>query len=170
MRSFATLSLRAKLLAAFGGILALTSVLGAVSIYGLSSTSGELTAISSNWMPTVREIITFRAVTAEVRSLQYQYLAAGDMTAMATIDANLSKRIAEFEREKKEFEAVVDNDQERKEFADFQQRWTAYVRNWLTIAPLPLQGQGEVAAARMRTESLPLYEAMQVSLTKLVAD
>ncbi len=170
MRSFATLSLRAKLLAAFGGILALTSVLGAVSIYGLSSTSGELAAISGNWMPTVREIITFRAVTAEVRSLQYQYLAATDMTSMATIDANLSKRIAEFEREKKEFEAVVDTEKERKEFADFQQHWGAYIRNWLTIAPLPLQGQGEVAVARMRTESLPLYESMQGSLARLVAD
>ena len=40
MRSFARFSLKAKLLSAFGGILALASVLGAVSIYGLSATSG----------------------------------------------------------------------------------------------------------------------------------
>ena len=82
MNWFNRLRLAGKLGAAFTAVLALTVLVGLISIYELGQVNDTSLRLSTHWMPGIRVIEDIKSQIARVRTRELQYIISTDVAEM----------------------------------------------------------------------------------------
>ena len=163
MTWFYNLKIATKLLLSFAVILLLTLVLGVTSIAQLGQVNATTTEINTNWLPSVRVLLTLKSNLALLRNIEMQHVMSNDVRDMdksaqfiGDIKGDLQKNMSEY--------APMVTEQERAAYDQLKEKIPAYLEIDKKIVEVSRAFRKDDAIAEIRGASL----AAIMELDKLV--
>ncbi|WP_431273555.1 methyl-accepting chemotaxis protein [Variovorax ureilyticus] len=169
MKAFANLRIAAKLLVSFIAVLALTVVVGAISIVELSKVNAMSTEITSNWMPSTRTLLETKSLMARYRSIELQHILSDTLTEMGEYEKAMGSTWNDLQKNVAEYEKLVSEPEEREIFPVFKKTLAGYAAEHEKVVALSRAQKKDGATAVIRGESLKLNRDLNEMLDKLAA-
>jgi len=107
------LSVRTKLLGAFGAVVLLMLVLAGSALVGVRSVHGNVEDFATNWLPSVRVLGEIRDSLNNIRRAQMLHAAATQAADMEAAEKRVSDGFAKLEQQFKEYEPMISGPQEK---------------------------------------------------------
>ncbi|TFW34557.1 methyl-accepting chemotaxis protein [Massilia horti] len=168
MKWFHDLLLSTKLALGFISVLALTTLVGVVSIIQLERVNATGTDIATNWMPSVRVVLELKANFARHRSQIGQHLLSENEASMARYEQKMAEYEAAIKKNQQTYIPLITSPEEKAEYDHFVQMWTRYQSIVPQIIRLSRAHQDAEAKAALRGESSQLTADISNSIDKLV--
>ncbi|MEM1201685.1 MAG: ATP-binding protein [Acidobacteriota bacterium] len=161
------LSIRQKLLGAFGVDLTLMALLGAFALMQMGAMNETASRVGTQTIPSMRNIDQIRDLIWEYRSLQLAHLVQGNAAdharlerSMATVEARMADSFA---RQR----AYLGTDADRETFSDVHRAWVIYTDHnhsrFLPASRSTNTGSVQPASSRLN----PLYERLEGAVERL---
>ncbi|MBA4176406.1 MAG: methyl-accepting chemotaxis protein [Leptothrix sp. (in: Bacteria)] len=118
---------RTQLMAAFGTVLVLTAVLGAVALYSLNRVNADAALIANKWLAGVSQPAETRAAVISAREFEIKHSRTDDKSYQSEYEdkmAELAKRVVDLMAA---YKARVAGDEETALMAAYDKSWAAYV-------------------------------------------
>jgi methyl-accepting chemotaxis protein len=141
-----------RLLAAFGAILLISMLLGALSINGLSQVAVHSREVTHGWMRSINHLSAMNTAASHLRLAQLSLMTADDGQETADAQRLVNEALAEFENQRTRYAKLAHGAQERAQWETFEQQWQQYtaaanraiaiLQSNPTLAENLLQGQG----------------------------
>ena len=163
MTWFYNLKIASKLLLSFSLILILTVVLGVTSITQLGQVNATTTEINTNWLPSVRVLLTMKSNLALLRNIEMQHVMSNDAADMDGSARFLSDIKADIQKNMSDYASMV-TEQERSSYEQLKDKLPQYMEEDKKIVDLSRAFGKENALKEIRGDSL----AAVVELDKLV--
>ncbi len=145
MAFFQNLSIRAKVIGAFGVVLLVTCGLGYFSMSRLSAVNDAAHEIRTNWLPSVRVLGQVMTLTERVKALQNNIInspPSRDLTsAFSTLQATLDARAKAW----KDYQGMTSLPEERRLADEAATQWNAYMGMWDQIQVMLKKGDRDGA-------------------------
>jgi methyl-accepting chemotaxis protein len=148
-----TLSIRTKLLAGFGIVLALTTGLGLYAISSLGSVKDSALFISDNSVPAIKLADDATVAAIKYRKDQLHYIASVDAADRKQIHEDLAGDIADFDAAIKDYIPTIVDDQDRANVNALSTAFKRYVTQSKALPGLVDRGQLKAAARVIGTGS-----------------
>jgi methyl-accepting chemotaxis protein len=136
-----------RLAFAFAAVLAVTLILGAVSINSLATVNGATADIATNWLPATQALNRFRTSVNRVQRIEADMLLNGTQEAVPSHLAAIQKARDEGEVAKKAYMATVSSPEERVLLATVVEASKPYYQVQEKLLAMPLGSPEAVAAA-----------------------
>ena len=163
MTWFYNLKIASKLLLSFSLILILTVVLGVASITQLGQVNATTTEINTNWLPSVRVLLTMKSNLALLRNIEMQHVMSNDAADMDGSARFLGDIQADIQKNMSDYASMV-TEQERSSYEQLKDKLPRYMEEDKKIVDLSRAFGKENALKEIRGDSL----AAVVELDKLV--
>ncbi len=165
------LTLRTSLFAAFGLLALLCAGQGTLAIIKLGGIRSDVTAVSTNWLPSVVAITNLRGAASEVRIRHLRYLAlAGTAEQRAQTEREVTQADANLAAARRAYEPLISSPEERSLYEAFGTAWSRYEA--ISREALRLAEAGRVAEG-IQLLSLPanidLYNGVRTTLARSIA-
>jgi methyl-accepting chemotaxis protein len=146
MPSFSNLSIRAKVLLAFGIVLITAIGLGGFSIDRLSTVNGSAAEVRDNWLPATGWLGTISKAVEQYRAREGALLLAppGEKERQEQL---VKESLQLFEQTWRLYEPTVTTSDEKAMVAAFKKPWTSYVEGGKQLMELARKNQIEAATA-----------------------
>src|SRR4051794_5740857 len=144
MPSFSNLSIRAKVLLAFGIVLITAIGLGGFAIDRLGTVNGSAAEIRDNWLPATGWLGTISKATEQYRARQGQFLLAAAQDRIH-LERQMSETLELFDNTWRLYEPTVTTTEERALVAAFRTPWTTYLDHSKQLLELARKNQSEAA-------------------------
>ena len=168
MNWFNRLRLASKLGAAFTAVLALTVLVGLISIYELGQVNDTSLRLSSHWMPGIRVIEDIKSQIARVRTRELQYIISTDVAEMDKYDGVIAKDLDDLKRMQDEYTKLLESPEEEATYAQFLDLWQRYMAEDDKLRAAVRAGDGDLAKKLIRGESNKLIVALRGHVDKIV--
>jgi len=162
-----TVSLKAKFAAAFGALLLLMAILGAVAITKMGAIDNRTTEITDVWLPSIDAIHSLNTATSDLRVLESQHILTTDVGQMREVDKQLEQVKATIEKLNSDYMVLIDTDEERAVYDTFAKSFGRYMEASKRTVDTSRRNENE-AATRALIESKPLFDEFSHDLSKLV--
>ncbi|MDA8440886.1 MAG: methyl-accepting chemotaxis protein [Peptococcaceae bacterium] len=160
------MKIRAKLVTAFGIVLLISALQGAVEIVVSNNINNSVKSISNKWLPSLGYISELDTQTSELRLNELQLITMPDMRQQTTQSiATLSNEI---NADMAKYAATMTTPEEKTNWATFTRGYQAYVQNDETISEL-VDGGSTDAALIQYDSSVTAYNQFKAPLKNLVA-
>ena len=163
MTWFYNLKIATKLLLSFAVILLLTLVLGVTSIAQLGQVNATTTEINTNWLPSVRVLLTLKSNLALLRNIEMQHVMSNDVRDMDKSAQFISDIKGDLQKNMSEYASMV-TEQERAAYDQLKEKIPAYLEKDKKIVEVSRAFRKDDAIAEIRGDSLTAI----VELDKLV--
>ncbi|PXW94770.1 methyl-accepting chemotaxis protein [Sphaerotilus hippei] len=168
MNAFANLTLRSRLLASFGVMLALALAIAAASFHSLSGMGREAGELADNWLPSVTHVSTMRSLTSDLRIAEAQHVLSTDEAKMAEIDKAMTALLAEAASHDQAYEPLISSPEERKLYQQYVEHRQQYMAIHDKMLALSRSNNNAEASELLQVASVPSFQMMTASLQKLV--
>ncbi|MFV3128772.1 methyl-accepting chemotaxis protein [Niveispirillum sp. KHB5.9] len=165
---FENISIRTRVIGAFGVVLALTLLLGLISVSRINSVSDDGLVIGTNALPSVKEVGDIYSSALEIRVNSYQHIISPEKSEMDALEARMQSAIKDLGDSKKNYEALIRSDEERAMYNSMISRWNEYLSLWEKVRELSRQQKSDEAAVMMRQELSPLFLKIQEDTDKII--
>lgn len=165
---FSNISIRTRVIAAFGVVLALTLLLGLLSLTRMNSVADSGVVIGTNALPSVKEIEDIFTSALRTRVNQYQHVLALTDKEMDALEGRMEGAQKEFEQSRKKYETLISSKEEKSIYDGAMSKWAEYMSNWKSVHALSRQNKSEEASALMRDQQTPLFYKFQEDINKLI--
>jgi methyl-accepting chemotaxis protein len=169
MKAFANLRIAAKLLVSFIAILALTVVVGVISIAQLSKVNDMSTEITGNWMPSTRTLLEIKGLMARYRSIELQHILSDTLTEMSEYEKAMGNSWNALEKHLADYEKLISEPEEREIFPTYKKALAQYAAEHGKVIALSRAQKKDDATAVIRGESLKINRELDEMIDKLVA-
>ncbi|HWW04616.1 methyl-accepting chemotaxis protein [Collimonas sp.] len=167
MTWFYNLKIATKLLLSFALILILTVALGVTAITQLGQVNATTVDINTNWMPTVRVLLTLKNNLALLRNIEMQHVMSNDAADMdksaqfiGDIRGDLQKNMSEY--------APMVTEQERALYDKLKDKVPAYVEMDKKIVEISRAFRKDDAIKEIRGDSLAAIIELDKEVEQLV--
>jgi methyl-accepting chemotaxis protein len=163
----ARLSVRAKLIAAFAALIALTLALGAFALNRVGTVRAVAVDIETSWLPSVRVLGALNAGVADHRFYLALHVLNTDAAGMTGIEermAQISTRIAEARRT---YEPLISSPEERQLAREFAQRFEAYTTQAEAVLALSRRNATDEARQSLEQRAIPAFLEVRTTLNRL---
>lgn len=143
---FARLSIRVKIVAAFGLMVAVAAILGLFSIRQMELINERALDIQERWLQSVRLLGDVRAYTLTYRGLVRAHILANDAAGKAAMDKNYDLIVAALNKTFDAYEPTLVSGEERDLYRQFKSSWNDYFAGTQTV--LNASRKGDEAIAR----------------------
>ena len=143
---FARLSIRTKIVAAFGLMVAVAAILGLFSIRQMELINERALDIQERWLQSVRLLGDVRAYTLTYRGLVRAHILANDAAGKAAMDKNYDLIVAALNKTFDAYEPTLASGEERDLYRQFKTAWNDYFAGTQTV--LNASRKGDEAIAR----------------------
>jgi methyl-accepting chemotaxis protein len=126
MSWFYDLKISSRLVAGFIVVLLLTVFLGLFSIEVLHDVNEKSSEIEANWLPSARYTAEMRTHITEYRVIELQHVITESDEEMAQYERDLSRVLDTLGKKVTAYTPLINSDQERKKFEEFDAAWTKY--------------------------------------------
>ena len=169
MKTFANLRIGAKLLVSFISVLALTVVVGVISIVQLSKVNDMSTDITTNWMPATRTLLEVKGLMARYRSIELQHILSDTLTEMSEYEKSMSSTWAEVQKNLTAYEQLISEPEEREIYPLYKKALAQYAAEHERVVALSRAQKKDGATAVIRGESLKINRDLNEMIDKLAA-
>ncbi|CCD87834.1 putative methyl-accepting chemotaxis protein [Bradyrhizobium sp. ORS 285] len=168
MSFFSNLSIRNKVLLAFGIVLLTAMGLGGFSIDRLSTVNGSAAEVRDNWLPATGWIGAMAKATEQYRSREGQMLMVTTAAERSQYEKYMADAYNYFEKNWRLYEPTVTTPEEKAIVAAFKGSWDAYLADGKQFQELIGKNQTEAATAlflgRMRDNFAGVRKALEQDL------
>jgi methyl-accepting chemotaxis protein len=163
------LSLRAKLLGAFGLVLAALLLLGIVSIAKMGSIDDRASIVGAHALPKVEAITMIDAATMDFRGVQFALTAATTAAEERQFEEQLADRQREVASTFARFRRVASDAADLRYVDEVVEGWDDYRKRTADVGALARRGDTEAANRSLR-KALPAYTAFQAEIDEWGGD
>jgi len=158
-----------KLLFAFGGVLLLATVLGTVSIVDLGRLAGNSKIITSDWMPAIERSMAMNTNAADLRILQMRAVVASSPEDKERYNKEIQSVAADMANARVGYEKLINSEQERTLWTDYQSKWQLYVDLSAQVTDLTKQSKQSEAEKLLGDSGERLYAAARAVMDSIIA-
>jgi methyl-accepting chemotaxis protein len=123
---FASMSIGARLMLAFGLVVALAALLGGASIFNLTRVNQTSADLAQKWLPSVGHLSAARVALLEFRELEVKHAHAADASYRSEYEDKMKELRATVTAQQAEHAKLAASDAERALIDAFAAKWTAY--------------------------------------------
>ena len=169
MQWFYNLKISAKLIISFVVVLSLTAFLGMFSIMHLSKLN-HITEVSliQEWLPNIISASDMNTNTSDFRIAELQHNIATDVNQFDVLEKEMQTILEKFAKNTKDYEVWISSDEERAIYAEFKNKWAAYLRLHDKFIALSRANKNDEANALLRGESKQLFDSASEHLYKII--
>jgi methyl-accepting chemotaxis protein len=168
MPSLSNLSIRNKVLLAFGVLLITAMGLGGFSIDRLATVNGSAAEVRDNWLPATGWLGTISKSAEQYRSRQGQSLLVTSAAERNEIERTISESLQIFDQAWRLYEPTVTTQKELALVAAFKQPWSSYLQDSKQLQELTRKSQVEAATAlymgKMRDDFAAIRRVLEQDL------
>ncbi|MFE1598338.1 methyl-accepting chemotaxis protein [Methylobacterium sp. ID0610] len=164
-----TMSIRAKLVAAFAVLTLFIIGLGGICLATMQQMRNQSRDIETNWLPGVRALGEIDTRAARLNGVLLRYTQASDPKLAATIEKDLEKFGRWLDEAKTAYEALIDSPEERALYQAYLKAAAAFEVPRQVVIDLARKGQRAEAFQHYETNGIGPRRAMSDALQKLVA-
>jgi methyl-accepting chemotaxis protein len=168
MNWFNRLRLASKLGITFAAVLALTVLVGAISIHQLSKVNDTSLRLSSHWMPGIRVIEDIKSQVARIRTRELQYIISSDQAEMDKYDKVIANDLVDLKRMQDDYVKLLESPEEKQGYAEFLDLWQRYMAEDAKVRAAARQNDDALAKTLIRGESNKLIVALRKNVDKAV--
>lgn len=168
MKFFYDLKIASKLVTAFLVVLALTSSIGAVSIYQLSVVSNTSSQIATTWLPAIGNALKMKVTLARYRLSELQHILASEDDVLLDEAKSLDQRADELRKYHAAFDALDAGGKDQALSQQFAKTLDAYVAEDKKVIELSTAKKKEEARLLIRAESTLLYRQLNSQIDDMV--
>jgi methyl-accepting chemotaxis protein len=140
------LTIRLKVLLAFGLFLLVALALGIFAIDRLASVNAAAAELRNKWLPSTQIVATMSLAFEQYRIAEGRALVAASAEASRTVEDDLSARAQQVQRQWVAYQPLIASDEERRLAQQFDQSWTEYMAISNEMMTLVRQGAKDQAA------------------------
>jgi methyl-accepting chemotaxis protein len=167
MRWLSELKMSTKLIVSFSSILALTVLIGIFSVIQLHRVNQTSTDMEINWMPSVRVTSDMNTNTSDFRVAELQHILSVDPNEMARYEQQMANVMAQFEKNRAEYVALISSQHERQMYETFMKNWNEYLEENKKVIALSRTNANEEAKGLIRGNSQVQFNKASDDLNKL---
>jgi methyl-accepting chemotaxis protein len=168
MNWFYRLRLAGKLGITFAAVLALTVLVGLISIRELAKVNDTAQRLSSHWMPGIRAIEDIKSQIARIRTRELQYIISSEQSEMDKYDKVIEQDLADLRRMQDDYVKLLESPEEKQSYAEFLSMWERYMAEDAKVRAAARQNDDALAKALIRGESNKLIVALRANVDKAV--
>ncbi|MFS2020635.1 MCP four helix bundle domain-containing protein, partial [Massilia sp. CT11-108] len=168
MNWFNRLRLASKLGITFAAVLALTVLVGAISIHQLAKVNDTSLRLSGHWMPGIRVIEDIKSQVARIRTRELQYIISSDSAEMDKYDKVIAQDLEDLRRMQDDYVKLLESPEEQQSYAEFLGLWQRYMAEDAKVRAAARQNDGALAKSLIRGESNKLIVAIRANVDKAV--
>ena len=168
MNWFYNLKIAKKLILSFAAVIVLTVILGAFAIKQLSAVNQASTDIAQNWLPTIKAAQTIQASLPRLRISELQHVTASTPEERADAEKAIKGRIDTLAKQRKAYEALISEPEEKAIYAEFNKNFLAYLEVEKKLFTISSEGKEEEARALFKGDSNKLFRSMNENLDAIV--
>ncbi len=142
---FASMTIGARLMLAFGVVISLTVVLGAAGVFNLTRVNSTSAELAEKWLPSVGHLSSARMALLEFRELEVKHAHAADASYRSEYEDKLKTVGANVGLHQAEHAKLLSSDEERKLAAAFAGKWTEYQATAKKVLDLGNAGKSDDA-------------------------
>jgi methyl-accepting chemotaxis protein len=161
-------TIKSQLLGIVLGLLAGLSALGLFAISQIKVINDAAQEIQTNWLPSVRWTGALKSATNQYAGGIPIHILNTDDNAMAEIEKGIEVVLAQAEKARGNYEPLISSPEERKLYDEFAHNWTGYLREVQTVLEHSRKNDNNVARDLNSQKALPLLNATNSTLDKLV--
>jgi methyl-accepting chemotaxis protein len=170
MKSFQDMKLATKLFGSFFFMSASLTVLGVDAVMQLSTVNAAAVDLATNWLPSVRAILTLKADLNRFRSLEFRHLISTTPGEIDTVDRLLEEKAADIKKVQAEYGKLVSTAEERVLFDDYLRTLELFMAEHTKFANLSRQNKNDEAKTLLLSQSLKYFETLRGLADKLSAN
>jgi methyl-accepting chemotaxis protein len=167
MKFLHNLETSSKLLVAFTAVLALTVLLGLSSLYRMGDINGASTRLSGTWLPQTIAVLSLKSDLQELRKLEHVVIS--DKGSIDGAEQKLSLALSAFRDNADRLGRTVNDANIKAQATDLQRMAASYLAEHDKMMALANEGKKDEAVALLKGSSLPLLEAANDQLDKLLS-
>jgi methyl-accepting chemotaxis protein len=164
MKWFYDLKIAKKLILAFIVVLALTTVLGVLSIIQITKVNKASSDISTNWLPAIRALGDLKVTLSRLRTAEYSHIVFADEKDTAKL---ASGQADEFRKQMAVYEKLVSEPREKQIYPVLKQNTDTFLALHDQIFALAAANKVEEARALTRDNTTKLYRDIATELDTL---
>ena len=164
---FANMKLATKLFGAFVLMLALMAGLGIYAIAQLGTVNASTVELATNWLPSVRELLTMKSDVNRLRVLEFRAVAAKDPSDIASLEKEMIEKVADIKKGQGNYERLISEPEEKQLYAVFTANQASFMVEHAKLVDLAHADKDVEANALLLGASLQHYNAMRSGLDKL---
>ena len=168
MLALSKFTIKSQLLGIVLGLLTGLSVLGLFALREIKVTHDAAAEIQTNWLPSVRWIGALKSATNQYAGAIPIHILNTDDNAMASIESGFETVLAQAEKARGNYEPLISSAEERTLHDEFARNWTGYLREVQTVLQHSRKNDNIVARDLNSQKALPLLNAVNSALDKLV--
>ena len=161
------MSLRAKVLTAFGLLILLFAGLGALAIDRVGAVNAGMLQIDTKWLPSVRLKAELKYQAARHRILVARHILSTEGADIKKTDSDIESLLRDRQATLTRYEPLINSPEEQALFAEFQRRWTEYTSAISTILAHSRETRREAAIGGFHA-TLEAYIRMTAGVDALV--
>ncbi|AIY40253.1 Methyl-accepting chemotaxis protein I (serine chemoreceptor protein) [Collimonas arenae] len=167
MTWFYNLKIASKLLLSFSLILILTLVLGATAITQLGKVNATTTEINTNWLPSVRVLLTLKSNLALLRNIEMEHVMSNDVKDMDKSAAHLEQIKSDIQKNMRDYAPMV-SEQERSTYEQLKANIPPYLELDKKIGDISRSFRKDDALKEIRGDSLNAIIELDQEVERLV--
>ncbi|MDB5765438.1 MAG: methyl-accepting chemotaxis sensory transducer [Collimonas fungivorans] len=167
MTWFYNLKIATKLLLSFALILMLTLVLGVASITQLGQVNATTNEINSNWLPSVRMLLTLKSHLALLRNVEMQHVMSNDVADMDKSAQFISDIRGDVQKNLSEYAPLV-SAEERAVYDQIKDKIPRYLEMDKKIVEISRAFRKDDAIKEIRGDSLAAIVELDKQVERLV--
>ena len=140
------LTIRLKVILAFGLLFVVTAALGIFAIDRLGQVNAAADALRSKWLPSTQAVARMSLTFEQYRIAEGRALVAASAVAMKAVEDDLHVRSQEVQRQRASYEPLISSYEERAIAQRFDRAWTDYMAISNEMLGLLHQGARDQAA------------------------
>ena len=156
MTLFSKMKIAPKLGLGFGSVLLLTIVMGVFALLQLSHLDSNTLEIATDWLPSVKAIAELRFDSSAMRRWELNHILNTDKTKSQT---GLERTAAEIGNDEKEYESLINSDEERRLYQQYRSAWDKYLAVQARVLELSRQHKEAEAIPLALSEGLEAFVA-----------
>ncbi len=161
-------SIAHRLGAVLGGLLLIIVSMVVLAWTQMSAMQDKEREIVDNWLPSVELINQLNTNSSDQRILEFRHVLNTDEAAMKSIEADMGKLSADFDRLHEIYKQLITSDQERALHAAFERSWGEFKRQHEQVLNLSRQNQNDQARMQLEGEAQKAFDQASADLVKLI--
>jgi methyl-accepting chemotaxis protein len=161
------LTVKTSLIAIVGILSLLIGVQSWVSINRMGVIFGDTADLATDWLPSVEAALKLNNVVSDFRNLEGQHISATDATELASIEKDIDAKLAEVEADRKIYEKLISEPDEKVAYADFSRKWADYVGLHNQMLAASRKNDNDLAGKLFRNDTRKLYDDFGRDLDKI---
>jgi methyl-accepting chemotaxis protein len=167
--SLSSLSIRAKLIAAFGVLTVFILGLGLVGLTSTQAMRAEALEVETNWLPSVRALGNIDTQSARLNGVLLRHTQATDPKLVETIEKDLVRFGKRVDDERAAYEPLIASAEERTLYETYRAAVQAFEAERQVVLELSRKGLKAEAFAHYEANGILPRRAMSTALEKLIA-